>query len=82
MIITKRVYDRVNARNVELARQIRDLNEESKYLHEENRNLRYENVEQKDALKEIIKLTESNNYNNTEVLLRKIKELAETAINS
>lgn len=82
MFITKRAYDRVNARNVELARQIRDLNEESKYLHEENRDLRCENAEQKDALKEIIKLTESNNYNNTKAFLLKIKELAETAINS
>lgn len=82
MIIGKTEYDRVNARNVELARQVRDLNEENKYLHEENRDLRYENAEQKDTFKEIIKLTESNNYNNTEVLLRKIKELAETAINS
>ena len=82
MFIAKKVYDELNKRNVELARQVRDLNEENKYLHEENRDLRYENVEQKDTFKEIIKLTESNNYNNTEVLLRKIKELAETAINS
>lgn len=82
MIITKRAYDKVNARNVELAKEVRDLNNESKYLHEENRDLRYENEEQEDALKEIIKLTTCNKYNNSKAILRKIKELAETAINS
>lgn len=82
MIIRKTEYDKVNARNVELARQVRDLNDESKYLHEENRDLRYENKEQKDTLKQICKLTTCNRYNNSKAILRKIKELAETAINS
>lgn len=35
----------------------------------------------KEYLKEIIKLTESNNYDNPEVIIRKINELATTAMN-
>ena len=77
MFISTKKYDEVNARNVELARQVRELNEESEYLHSENRDLRYENTEHKDTFKEIISLAESNNYNRPDIILNKIKELAQ-----
>lgn len=67
--------DRLEKRSVELARQVRDLSEENNYLHKENKDLRYENEEQEDILKEINSLTTSNTYNNEKIILNKIKEL-------
>lgn len=67
--------DKLEKRSVELARQVRNLNEENNYLHEENKDLRYENEEQEDILKEIKSLTTSNTYNNEKIILAKIKEL-------
>lgn len=76
MFITKKSYDAVNARNVELARQVRDLSEGNKCLHEENRDLRNENEEQHNIIRKVEALATSNTYNNAEVILRKILELA------
>jgi len=64
----------------EAEQRVEDLVEENKAVYEENRELRYENEEVKDTLKEIIKLTECNTYNNEKAILGKIKELAQTAI--
>lgn len=75
MFITSKDYDRVNARNVELARQVRDLNEESHCLYRENRDLRHENEDLRDTIKGILKLTESNTYGNAEAVLGKINEM-------
>lgn len=75
MFITKKEYDRVNARNVELAKQTRDLNDENHCLYRENRELRHENEELRDTINSILKLAESNTYNNDKAVLGKIKEL-------
>lgn len=82
MIISKKHYDELNQRIVELAGQLRDKCIENTCLRDENKDLRHEKEEQHDALREVIKLTTTNRYNNVNVLLRKIKESAETAINS
>lgn len=52
--------DRLHKRNIELARQVRDLNEENKIVHNENKELRFENEELMEVLKRINKLTECN----------------------
>ncbi len=71
--------DKVHKRNVELARQVRDLAQENKALYEENKDLRFEKEELEDVLKQINKLTISNKYNNEQAIFNKIKELVETA---
>lgn len=82
MFITERQYDRVNARNVKLAKEVSSLNEENKCLYEENRDSRHENEELRDTIKEVLKLTEINTYGNDNAILGKINELATTAINN
>lgn len=47
----------------------------------ENKDLRYDNENLHEAVKQILNLTEINKYNNEGAILGKIKELAETAIN-
>lgn len=75
MFISQKSYDRVNARNVELARQIKDLNEENSHLYKENKDLRYENEELNDIIKKILGLSICNTYSNDKAILGKIKEL-------
>lgn len=82
MFISSKEYDRVNKRNVKLARQARDLTEENHCLYRENRDLRYENEELRDTIKDILKQTEINTYSNDRAILGKINELATTAINN
>lgn len=82
MFISRNSYDKVNARNVKLAREVRDLNEENHCLYKENRDLRHENEDLRDTIKDILKLTESNTYCNDRTILGKINELATTAINN
>ena len=60
--------DELSKRNVELARLVRNL-------QEENKELRFENEEQKILISKIKKLIEQNTYDNETVILRKIKEL-------
>lgn len=54
---------------------IKDMEEQAKALHEENKDLRFENEEQQDLIKRIDKLVNSNQYNNEKAILNKIKEL-------
>ena len=75
MIISREKYDKVNARNVDLAGQVRDLNKESRCLYTENKDLRFENEELKELLKRIEELATSNTYNNDKAVLGKIKEV-------
>ena len=58
------------------------LSQENIEVHNENKDLRFENKELRDTLKEILRLGESNTYNNDKMILGKIKELAKTAINN
>lgn len=67
--------DKLNKRNVELARQVRDLNKENLAVHNENKDLRFENEEQKELIDRISKIATANSYNNEKAILDKIKEL-------
>lgn len=68
MFSSRKEIDRLNQRNVELARQVRDLNFA-------NKDLRYENEEQNELIVRIRNLVYCNKYNNEKVILSKIKEL-------
>lgn len=68
MFSSRKEIDRLNQRNVELARQVRDLNFA-------NKDLRYENEEQNELIVRIRNLVYCNKYNNEKVILDKIKEL-------
>lgn len=51
------------------------LTKENIAVHEENKELRFENEEQADLIKRISNLVSLNKYNNEKVFLNKIKEL-------
>lgn len=82
MFGSNRAYDQLSARNVELARQVKELSDENKELKDirvianhNNTVLINKNQKQDAILKEITKLTEINSYRNEKVILAKIKEL-------
>lgn len=54
---------------------IKDMEGQAKVLYEENKDLRFENEEQRDLISRIERLVNSNKYNNEKAVLRKIKEL-------
>ncbi len=56
-------------------RKIEELTKENLEVYEENKDLRFENEEQKDFIKRIDKLVNSNKYNNEKAILNTIKEL-------
>ena len=56
-------------------RKVEELVKENIALYEENKDLRFENEEQKDFIKRIGRLVNSNKYNNEKAILQKIKEL-------
>lgn len=49
--------------------------QENLALHEENKDLRFENEEQKDFISRIDRLVNSNKYDNEKAILSKLKEL-------
>lgn len=49
--------------------------QENLALHEENKDLRFENEEQKDFISRIDRLVNSNKYNNEKAILSRLKEL-------
>lgn len=67
----KEAEDKVENRNI----LIKDMEEQAKALYEENKDLRFENEEQKDLISRIERLVKSNKYNNEKAVLSKIKEL-------
>ena len=71
----KNKIDRLEKRSVELARQVRDLNYENNCLHEENKELRFENEELTDLLTEIADRTATCPLDSEKIVLDKIKEL-------
>lgn len=89
MFGSNRAYDKLSARNVELARKVKrqdekienrnvliaDMEKQATALYKENKDLRFENEEQKDLINRIEKLAISNTYNNEKAVLSKIKEL-------
>lgn len=54
---------------------IKDMEGQAKVLYEENKDLRFENEEQRDLISRIERLVKSNKYNNEKAVLSKIKEL-------
>lgn len=75
MFGSNRAYDELSARNVELAKQVRDLNIENKILYNEKSILSNEKAEQEELLERIKKLVNANKYNNAKAVLNKINEL-------
>ena len=82
MFGSNRAYDQLSARNVELARQVKELSDENKELKDirvianhNNTVLINKNQKQDAILKEIAKLSEINTYGNEKVILKKIREL-------
>lgn len=82
MFISRKDYDELNARNVELARQVRDLSEENNQLRDlivqevhNNTVLLEKNTELTKILSNIKELSESNNYGKAEIILAKINDL-------
>ncbi len=82
MFISRKDYDELNARNVELARQVRDLSEENNQLRDlrvqevhNNAVLLEKNTELTKILSNIKELSESNNYEKAEIILAKINDL-------
>lgn len=82
MFISRKDYDELNARNVELARQVRDLSEENNQLRDlrvqevhNNTVLLEKNTELTKMLSNIKELSESNNYGKAEIILAKINDL-------
>lgn len=71
--------DKLNKRNVELARQVRDLSKENLTVHNENKELRTEIDAIRDCLNEIEKELNKQQYNNIENLKNKIKSILKTA---
>lgn len=55
--------------------KVEELTQENKAVYGENRDLRFENEELKDTLREALKLAESNTYNNEKIVLNKIIEV-------
>lgn len=52
-----------------------NLTKENLAVHEENKDLRFENEEQKELIDRITKIATANSYNNEKAILGKIKEL-------
>lgn len=52
-----------------------ELSNENIAVHEENKELRFENEEQKELIDRITRVATANAYNNEKVILSKIKEL-------
>ena len=82
MFILRKDYDELNVRNVELARQVRDLSEENNQLRDlrvqevhNNTVLLEKNTELTKILSNIKELSESNNYGKAEIILAKINDL-------
>lgn len=81
-VLLRKDYDELNARNVELARQVRDLSEENNQLRDlrvqevhNNTVLLEKNTELTKILSNIKELSESNNYGKAEIILAKINDL-------
>ena len=56
-------------------KKIEELTQENLAVHEENKDLRFENEEQREFIDRIDKLVNSNKYSNEKAVLNKIKEL-------
>lgn len=71
--------DKLEKRGIELARHVRDLNEENNYLYEENKDLRCENEELRDLLNEFEEISRTQQFNSIINMQNKIKSILQTA---
>lgn len=69
---------KVENRNIliaDLQKKNEELSNENIAVYEENKELRFENEEQKELIDRIVRVATSNAYNNEKAILLKIKEL-------
>ncbi len=69
---------KVENRNIliaDLQKKNKELSNENIAVYEENKELRFENEEQKELIDRIARVATSNAYNNEKAILSKIKEL-------
>ena len=74
----KEAESKIENRNIliaDLQNKNAELTEENLAVHEENKDLRFENEEQKELINRITRVATANAYNNEKVILSKIKEL-------
>lgn len=70
----RKIEDR-NILIADLQKQNKELTNENIAVYEENKDLRFENDEQKELIDGITKIATANSYNNEKAILGKIKEL-------
>lgn len=74
----KNAERKIEDRNIlisDLQSKNEELTNENLAVHEENKDLRFENEEQKELIDRITKIATANSYNNEKAILGKIKEL-------
>lgn len=76
----RKVEDR-NILIADLQKKNEELTNENLAVHEENKDLRFENDEQKELIDRIKRIATANSYNNEKAILCKIKELISDAEN-
>ncbi len=70
--------NKIEERNIliaDLQTKNEELTKENLAVYEENKELRFENEEQKESIERITRVATANAYNNEKVILSKIKEL-------
>ena len=70
--------NKIEERNIliaDLQTKNEELIKENLAVYEENKELRFENEEQKESIERITRVATANAYNNEKVILSKIKEL-------
>ena len=73
-IAERKVEDR-NILIADLQKKNEELSNENIAVYEENKELRFENEEQRELINRIARVATANAYNNEKVILSKIKEL-------
>ena len=76
----RKVEDR-NILIADLQKKNEELSNENIAVYEENKDLRFENEEQRELIDRIKRIATSNAYNNEKAILGKIKELISDAEN-
>lgn len=74
----KEAENKIENRNIliaDLQNKNEELTKKNLAVHEENKELRFENEEQEELINRITKIATANSYNNEKAVLGKIKEL-------
>jgi hypothetical protein len=79
--IAERKVENRNILIADLQKKNEELSNENIAVHEENKDLRFENEEQRELIDRIKRIATSNAYNNEKAILGKIKELISDAEN-